>query len=105
MFTDGFSSYPNSLKAIINEIDERVLFGATYDLCPDFAFKGESIAVFQLHDFDFSLTKAVLQQKGFTIIIWRNTLPTIQELKQVVDKSCQLWIISTSQKLLNTTFK
>ncbi len=98
----GYNDLDQSDKNQVIRDQYGNLFGATYDLCPDFAFKGENIAVLQLYDFDFSLTKAALQQKGFTLIIWKNTPPTIQEFKQVLDKSCQLWIISTSQKLLNT---
>ncbi len=83
------------------------LIGATYDLCPDYAFKGDNIAVLHLYTgegFDFNLPKAALEKKGFSLIIWRNSPPPIEEFKQVLDKSSQLWIVSTQSVLLNADY-
>jgi len=83
------------------------LIGATYDLCPDYAFKGDNIAVLHFYTgegFDFSLPKAALEKKGFSLIIWRNSPPPIEEFKQVLDKSSQLWIVSTDSVLLKENY-
>ena len=83
------------------------VFGNEYDLAKDGAFKGKSIAVLHLYTsegFDFHLPQIALQEKGFTVIRWTNSLPKIDEFIEVLSKSSQLWLISTSQKLLTNDY-
>ena len=74
------------------------LAGNQFDLAMDNAFDGFVIAVLQLYNeykFDFELPKTELEIKGFKVHRW-TTLPTIDQFEKVLNKSCQLWIISTS---------
>ena len=79
------------------------LIGDAYDLCPDMAFKGHTIAIIQLYDFDFSLTKNVLEKKGFDLHIWKQAPASIEEFQIVLKKSSQLWIISSQKLHLNAS--
>ncbi|MFN8257373.1 MAG: hypothetical protein U0W24_16890 [Bacteroidales bacterium] len=77
--------------------------GNQYDLAVDGAFEGQTIAVIQLYSgegFDFSLPKAALKEKGFSVYRWINNPPSPQELKEKLKKACQLWIISSSEQRL-----
>lgn len=77
--------------------------GSQYDLAVDGAFEGETIAVLQLYTgegFDFSLPKAALKEKGFSVYRWLNRPPSPEKLKEGLDKSCQLWIISNTSQML-----
>lgn len=77
--------------------------GPQYDLARDGAFNGLQIAVLHLYTgegFDFRFPAAALAEKGFAVHRWPTQPPSARELAQVLDKSCQLWIISdSSQKL------
>ena len=78
--------------------------GNQYDLAIDGAFEGQTIAVLHLYTgegFDFSLPKASLEEKGFSVYRWMNQAPSPEELKKGLDKSCQLWIISSNVQMLN----
>lgn len=78
--------------------------GNQYDLVKDGAFNGLQISVLQLYtssDFDFSEPTKALSEKGFSIHKWANTPPSISEFKKHLEKSCQLWIISDSEKKLS----
>ena len=77
--------------------------GNQYDLAVDGAFEGQTIAVLHFYTagFDFSLPKKALAEKGFSVYRWMNTAPSAKELKDALDKSCQLWIISDSKQHLN----
>ena len=78
--------------------------GNQYDLAVDGAFQGETIAVLHLYtgeNFDFSLPKVALQEKGFSVYRWINNPPTPKKLEEALNKSCQLWIISSSIQKLN----
>ncbi len=78
--------------------------GNQYDLAVDGAFEGETIAVIHLYTgggFDFEKPKAALKEKGFSVYRWMNTPPSPEDLEKALEKSCQLWIISTSSQLLN----
>jgi hypothetical protein len=83
--------------------------GQQYDLAVDGAFKGQTVAVLHLYTgegFDFSLPKAALAQKGFSVYRWINNPPPPKELAEALKKSCQLWIISdTSRKLTDEHIK
>ena len=103
----GYNDLDKSDKQQVTRDQYENLAGATYDLCPDYAFKGENIAVLHFYTgegFDFSLPKAALEKKGFSLIIWRDAPPSIQEFKQVLNESSQLWVVSTSQILLKENF-
>lgn len=78
--------------------------GNQYDLAVDGAFEGQTIAVLHFYaneGFDFSLPKGALAEKGFSVYRWINNAPTPEELKEGLDKACQLWIISDSRQHLN----
>jgi hypothetical protein len=71
--------------------------GNQFDLAVDGAFDGQTVAVIQLYTgegFDFSLPKAALREKGFSVFRWMNQPPPVKELEAALKKSCQLWIIS-----------
>ncbi len=77
--------------------------GNQFDLAVDGAFDGQTVAVLQFYTgegFDFSLPKAALKQKGFSVYRWMNQAPPLKEFEAALEKSCQLWIISdATQKL------
>lgn len=78
--------------------------GNQYDLAVDGAFEGQTIAVLHLYTgegFDFELPKGALKEKGFSVYRWMNQPPPAEELKEGLDKACQLWIISSSTQMLN----
>lgn len=78
--------------------------GSQYDLAVDGAFEGQTIAVLHLYTgegFDFSKPKEALKQKGFSIYRWINNPPTPEALDSALQKSCQLWIISSNHQKLN----
>ena len=78
--------------------------GSKFDLAKDGAFEGLQIAVLHLYTgegFDFSYPSKALAEKGFAVHRWTNQPPPIQEFKEVLAKSCQLWIISDERKKLN----
>jgi len=78
--------------------------GNEYDLAVDGAFEGETVAVLHLYTgegFDFSLPKAALKEKGFSVYRWINNPPPAEELKEKLKNACQLWIISSYQQKLN----
>ncbi|RLD74151.1 MAG: hypothetical protein DRJ10_17145, partial [Bacteroidetes bacterium] len=78
--------------------------GSQYDLAVDGAFEGETVAVLHLYvgeGFDFSLPKAALKEKGFSVYRWINNPPSAKELEEKLKKACQLWIISSNVRKLN----
>ncbi len=78
--------------------------GNQYDLAVDGAFQGETVAVLHLYTgegFDFSLPKAALKEKGFSVFRWINNPPPADELEKSLEKACQLWIISSHVQKLN----
>ena len=78
--------------------------GNQYDLAVDGAFEGETITVLHFYtggNFDFSLPQAALKEKGFSVYRYINAPPTPEKLKEALDKSCQLWIISDKYQMLN----
>jgi hypothetical protein len=77
--------------------------GNQFDLAVDGAFEGQTIAVLHLYTqegFDFHLPKAALAEKGFSVYRWVNGPPSPQELTIALEKACQLWVISSSERLL-----
>jgi hypothetical protein len=83
--------------------------GNQYDLAVDGAFQGQTVAVLHLYTgegFDFSLPKAALQEKGFSVYRWIDNPPSPEELEKSLEKACQLWIISSyTQKLTEAHLK
>jgi hypothetical protein len=78
--------------------------GNQNDLAVDGAFDGQTVAVLHFYtaeDFDFSLPKKALAEKGFSVYRWVNRPPSPEELEAKLKKACQLWIISSDQRLLN----
>jgi len=71
--------------------------GEYFDLALDNAFTGTKIAVLHLYTgegFDFELPKEALAKKGFDIIYWKDHAPSASMLKQELETSSQLWLIS-----------
>ena len=78
--------------------------GTQYDLAEDGAFEGNTVAVLHLYTgegFDFSLPKAALAEKGFSVFRWLNQPPPAEELREKLKEASQLWVISSSARLLN----
>lgn len=75
--------------------------GTQFDLAVDGAFEGQTVAVIQLYPFPFEDARAALKQKGFGVYRWNNAVPPAEELEKKLEKACQLWIISGSQRALN----
>ncbi len=78
--------------------------GNQYDLAVDGAFEGKTVAVLHLYvgeGFDFSLPKAALKEKGFSVYRWINNPPSAEELEEKLKKACLLWIISSNVRKLN----
>lgn len=77
--------------------------GNQYDLAIDGAFDGQTIVVLHLYTgegFDFEKPKAALKEKGFSVYRYINYPPSARELDSVLQKACQLWVISTTSQLL-----
>lgn len=78
--------------------------GNQYDLAVDGAFEGETVAVLHLYTgegFDFSLPRAALKEKGFSVYRWIDNPPSPKELEEKLKEACQLWIISSNVQKLN----
>jgi len=72
--------------------------GPTFDLSPDDAFKGETIAILQLYTGEgltLAAPRVALSRKGFKILHWTR-LPTLEVFKEGLQTACQLWVISGS---------
>src|SRR5260221_4225633 len=77
--------------------------GNEHDLAIDGAFSGQTVAVIQLYTgegFDFSLPRAALKEKGFSVFRWSNGVPSPDALEKGLAKASQLWIISGESQLL-----
>jgi hypothetical protein len=77
--------------------------GNKFDLAVDGAFKGQTVAVLQFYtmeNFDFSLPKAALAEKGFSVYRWIGAPPSAKELRAKLKLASQLWIIAGDQQLL-----
>jgi len=71
--------------------------GNQNDLAVDGAFEGQTVAVLQLftgEGFDFSLPRAALKEKGFSVYRWSNQPPPAAQMRELLKKACQLWIVS-----------
>lgn len=76
--------------------------GNNHDLAIDGAFDGQTVAVIQLYtmDFDFSLPRAALKEKGFSVYRWANQPPSPAELEKGLAKASQLWVIASERRML-----
>ena len=69
--------------------------GNQNDLATDGAFEGQTVAVLQLYTgFDFSLPRAALKEKGFSVFRWVANPPPPAQLREMLKRACQLWIVS-----------
>ncbi len=71
--------------------------GTQYDLAPDGAFRGNTIAVWQAYTgegFTFQEPKNALEKKGFEVVHWHGKLPSVEEFKTTLERCCQLWLLS-----------
>jgi hypothetical protein len=78
--------------------------GNQHDLAVDGAFDGQTVAVLHLYteeDFDFSLPKQALHEKGFSVYRWVGNPPSPKELERALTKANQLWVISDGTRKLN----
>jgi hypothetical protein len=76
--------------------------GNQNDLATDGAFDGQTVAVLQLYTgFDFSLPRAALKEKGFSVFRWVNQPPPVAQLREMLKNACQLWIVSDMTPKLN----
>jgi hypothetical protein len=76
--------------------------GNQNDLATDGAFEGQTVAVLQLYTgFDFSLPRAALKEKGFSVFRWVQNPPPPAQLREMLKKACQLWIVSDATPRLN----
>ena len=76
--------------------------GNQYDLSEDNRFNGYRIAILHLYTregFDFRLPEDALIEKGFEIHRW-TSVPSISEFRKVTNNVCQLWIVSSMEKML-----
>jgi len=77
--------------------------GSQYDLARDNAFDDYKVAVLHLYSgegFDFRYPNTAIGRKGFEIMRWTSP-PNATELKLMLEKASQLWIISHKRRLLN----
>lgn len=77
--------------------------GNRFDLAVDGAFEGQTVAVLHLYTgegFDFSLPRAALRQKGFSVYRWANQAPSPEVLREGLARASQLWVISDSTSKL-----
>lgn len=105
IYEETFDSNSGKLKRVKVDADiHGNAEGNQYDLAVDGAFQGETIAVLHLYTgegFDFSLPKAALQEKGFSVYRWIDNPPSAEKLEEALNKACQLWIISSNVQKLN----
>lgn len=78
--------------------------GTQYDLAPDGAFEGQTVLVLHLYTgegFDFENPRKALEEKGFSVVRYKDYPPSPEQLKADLDKACQLWIISDANSKLS----
>jgi hypothetical protein len=77
--------------------------GSQHDLAIDGAFDGQTIVVLHFYTgggFDFSLPKAALAEKGFSVYRFIDVAPSPKELEAALSKANQLWLISGDRRQL-----
>ncbi|MCA9555137.1 MAG: hypothetical protein KC933_34210 [Myxococcales bacterium] len=75
--------------------------GNQYDLAVDGAFKGQTVLILDQVGNTLVNTRAALAEKGLSTVVYPPGLtPPVRELQSALQKSCELWLISTSQPQL-----
>ena len=75
--------------------------GDQYDLAIDGAFDGQTVLILAEYPYALTETVAALKKKGFSTVIYRSNVPAIEQFKEDLKKSCQVWLISTSTPILS----
>jgi hypothetical protein len=75
--------------------------GNTFDLAIDGAFSGQTVLILDQVGNTLVNTVAALKQKGFNTVVFHNFTGPVDELKQALGKSCQVWLISSGTRQLN----
>lgn len=76
--------------------------GNQYDLAVDGAFEGQTVLILDQVGNTLENTKAALRQKGLATVAYRNGhTPSVKELGEALEKSCQVWLISAGQSKLS----
>jgi hypothetical protein len=83
-------------------VDEfKNLEGTEHDLCKNGAHEGKTIVVLQLYNsFSFNEATKALETKGFKVV-HHKTPPPPENLRLELREACQIWVISTTKRLLN----
>lgn len=76
--------------------------GNQYDLAVDGAFDGQTVLILDQVGNTLVNTRAALKEKGLASVVYPSgATPSPAELRKALEKSCQLWLISSSTPLLN----
>jgi len=108
-YYNDFAGKNTDAKAVKDSFGN--LKGNQYDLAKDGAFKGKTIVVLDLDKeqfdydrLDFTLTQKALEEKGFSVILWQQKMPSLLEFEKALSTASQLWVISTHEQRLNKGF-
>lgn len=75
--------------------------GNQYDLAVDGAFDGQTVLILDQVGNTLVNTRAALREKGLSSVVYPpGSTPSPAELKRALQKSCQLWLISTQSPQL-----
>ena len=75
--------------------------GNQYDLAVDGAFDGQTVLILDQVGNTLVNTRAALREKGLSSVVYANgSTPSPEELKKALEKSCQLWLISSGVPML-----
>ncbi len=76
--------------------------GNQYDLAVDGAFDGQTVLILDQVGNTLVNTRAALRQKGLSSVVYPSgAMPSPAELKKALEKSCELWLISSGAPMLN----
>jgi hypothetical protein len=76
--------------------------GNQYDLAVDGAFEGQTVLIIDQVGNTLVNTRAALKEKGLNTVVYPPGLtPTVEKLEADLEKSCQVWLISTSAPQLD----
>ena len=76
--------------------------GNQYDLAVDGAFDGQTVLILDQVGNTLVNTRAALREKGLNSVVYPNgSTPSPAELRKALQKSCQLWLISSGTPMLN----
>jgi hypothetical protein len=74
-----------------------------YDLAVDGAFTGQTVLVLDYYSQSFEGPAQALKQKGFSVVHLRNQAPAPKQLKEMLAKSNQFWLIASCNGSVNLT--